>query len=76
MAATDLLQYIEHLRSNRQQTARYGRRSDPSVHPFSVVLMMVLALPFRRSGQQCGRESLHRQRDVLPDGTVFRALGT
>ena len=47
MAATDLLQYIEHLRSSRQQTTRYEAALwSKLIYPFSVVLMMVLALPF------------------------------
>lgn len=47
MAARDLLQYIEHLRNNRQQTTRYEAALwSKLIYPFSVVLMMVLALPF------------------------------
>jgi lipopolysaccharide export system permease protein len=47
MAATDLLQYIDHLKSGRQQTTRYEAALwSKLIYPFSVVLMMVLALPF------------------------------
>jgi lipopolysaccharide export system permease protein len=47
MAAADLYQYIQHLRSNRQQTTRYESALwSKLIYPFSVVLMMVLALPF------------------------------
>jgi lipopolysaccharide export system permease protein len=47
MAATDLLQYIDHLKSSRQQTTRYEAALwSKLIYPFSVVLMMVLALPF------------------------------
>jgi lipopolysaccharide export system permease protein len=47
MAFTDLLAYIEHLRENRQATARheialYGKL----VNPLAVLVMMLLALPF------------------------------
>lgn len=47
MAASDLIQYIEHLKNNRQQTTRYEAALwSKLIYPFSVVLMMVLALPF------------------------------
>jgi lipopolysaccharide export system permease protein len=47
MAATDLVQYIDHLKSSRQQTTRYEAALwSKLIYPFSVVLMMVLALPF------------------------------
>jgi lipopolysaccharide export system permease protein len=47
MAATDLVQYIEHLKSSRQQTTRYEAALwSKLIYPFSAVLMMVLALPF------------------------------
>jgi lipopolysaccharide export system permease protein len=47
MAAIDLLQYIDHLKSSRQQTTRYEAALwSKLIYPFSVVLMMVLALPF------------------------------
>ncbi len=47
MAASDLVHYIEHLKSNRQQTTRYEAALwSKLIYPFSVVLMMVLALPF------------------------------
>jgi lipopolysaccharide export system permease protein len=47
LAATDLFKYIEHLRSSRQQTTRYEAALwSKLIYPLSVVLMMVLALPF------------------------------
>ncbi|HQR53334.1 MAG TPA: LPS export ABC transporter permease LptG [Burkholderiales bacterium] len=47
MAATDLVQYIEHLKNSRQQTTRYETALwSKLIYPFSVVLMTVLALPF------------------------------
>jgi lipopolysaccharide export system permease protein len=47
MSTTDLVQYIDHLKSNRQQTTRYETALwSKLIYPFSVVLMTVLALPF------------------------------
>jgi len=47
LSVTDLVRYIDHLRSNRQQTTRYESALwSKLIYPLSVVLMMVLALPF------------------------------
>jgi lipopolysaccharide export system permease protein len=55
MSAYDLYQYAEHLKENRQQSARYEIAMwNKLVYPFALLVMMVLALPFasyqRRSG--------------------------
>jgi lipopolysaccharide export system permease protein len=47
MAAADLYQYVDHLKASKQQSTRYEVALwSKVVYPFSVVLMMVLALPF------------------------------
>lgn len=55
MSASDLYQYVGHLQDNRQKSARYEIAMwSKLVYPFSLVVMMLLALPFaayqRRSG--------------------------
>jgi lipopolysaccharide export system permease protein len=47
MSATDLYQYVDHLKTSKQQSSRYEVALwTKLIYPFSVVLMMVLALPF------------------------------
>lgn len=47
MSLWDLYAYLEHLRSNRQETARYEIALwQKIIYPFAVLVMMVLALPF------------------------------
>ncbi|MET0218868.1 MAG: LPS export ABC transporter permease LptG, partial [Burkholderiales bacterium] len=47
MSATDLYQYVDHLKSSKQQSTRYEIALwSKLMYPLSVVLMMVLALPF------------------------------
>jgi lipopolysaccharide export system permease protein len=47
MSATDLYQYVDHLKISKQQSTRYEVALwTKLIYPFSVVLMMVLALPF------------------------------
>ena len=55
MSAWSLYQYAQHLRDNRQKTARYEIAMwNKLVYPFAVLVMMLLALPFashhRREG--------------------------
>lgn len=55
MSVWNLYQYIQHLRDNHQKTARYEIAMwNKLVFPFSVLVMMLLALPFaaqqRREG--------------------------
>ena len=55
MSILNLYQYIQHLRDNRQKTARYEIAMwNKIVFPFSVLVMLLLALPFaahqRRQG--------------------------
>jgi len=55
MSVWNLFTYIEHLRENRQKTSRYEiAKWTKLIHPFALLVMMVLALPFaiyqRRSG--------------------------
>jgi len=47
MSLWDLYAYLEHLRSNRQDTVRYEIALwQKIIYPFAVLVMMVLALPF------------------------------
>lgn len=60
MSAWNLYQYVEHLRENRQKTARYEIAMwNKLVYPFAVLVMMLLALPFaslhRREGGVSGK---------------------
>lgn len=55
MSAYDLYKYVNHLKENKQQSARYEIAMwNKLVYPFALLVMMVLALPFasyqRRSG--------------------------
>jgi lipopolysaccharide export system permease protein len=47
MSVWNLFTYIEHLRDNRQKTTRYEiAKWSKLIHPFALMAMMVLALPF------------------------------
>ena len=47
MSATDLHQYVDHLKNSKQQSTRYEVALwSKLIYPLSVALMMVLALPF------------------------------
>jgi lipopolysaccharide export system permease protein len=55
MSAYDLYHYVTHLKDNKQQSARYEIAMwNKLIYPFTLLVMMVLALPFasyhRRSG--------------------------
>ncbi len=55
MSAWNLYQYTQHLRDNRQKTARFEIAMwNKLIYPFAVLVMMLLALPFaahhRREG--------------------------
>ncbi len=55
MSASNLYQYILHLRENRQQSARYEIAMwNKLIYPLAILVMMILALPFagyqRRAG--------------------------
>lgn len=60
MSAWNLYQYIQHLRDNRQKTARYEIAMwNKLVYPLAVLVMLLLALPFaaqqRREGGVSGK---------------------
>ena len=60
MSALSLYQYVQHLRDNRQKTARYEIAMwNKLVYPFAVLVMLLLALPFaahhRREGGISGK---------------------
>jgi len=51
----DLLQYIEHLRENRQQSTRYQLALwTKFTYPLAVIVMMILALPFAHMQRRAG----------------------
>jgi lipopolysaccharide export system permease protein len=51
----DLVQYIEHLRENRQQTTRFELALwTKFTYPLAVVVMMILALPFAHLQRRAG----------------------
>lgn len=55
MSATDLYQYVQHLKGNGQQSARYEVAMwNKLVHPVALWVMMVLALPFALRHQRSG----------------------
>ena len=55
MSAWSLYQYAEHLRDNRQKSARYEIAMwDKLVYPFALLVMMLLALPFASYHQRAG----------------------
>ena len=59
MAGWDLAQYIQHLSDNRQQTERYEIAFWSKLfHPWAVLVMMVLALPFAFLHVRAGGTSL------------------
>ena len=60
MSVWNLFTYIEHLRENKQKTTRYEiAKWTKIIHPFALLVMMTLALPFaiyqRRSGGLSGK---------------------
>ena len=55
MSAWNLYQYVEHLRDNRQKSARYEIAMwNKLVYPFALLVMMVLALPFASYHRRAG----------------------
>lgn len=55
MSAWSLYQYAEHLRENRQKSARYEIAMwDKLVYPFALLVMMLLALPFASYHRRAG----------------------
>jgi lipopolysaccharide export system permease protein len=55
MSAWSLYQYSEHLRENRQKSARYEIAMwDKLVYPFALLVMMLLALPFASYHRRAG----------------------
>lgn len=55
MSAWNLYQYTEYLRDNKQKTARYDIAMwNKLMHPFTVVVMMLLALPFATYNRRTG----------------------
>ncbi len=60
MSVWNLFTYIDHLRENKQKTTRYEiAKWTKIIHPFALLVMMTLALPFaiyqRRSGGLSGK---------------------
>jgi len=54
-SARDLYYYVQHLRDNRQQSARFEIALwTKFTYPFAVVVMMVLALPFAHVQRRAG----------------------
>ena len=63
MATLDLFQYIRHLRDNKQDTQRYEIALwKKVVYPFTVLVMMALALPFAYLHARAGAVGLTRVR--------------
>ena len=59
MSLWTLFSYVQHLRENRQESARYEIALwNKVIYPFAVLVMMVLALPFAYMNVQ-GRRSQH-----------------
>jgi len=55
MSAWDLYQYAEHLRDNHQRSARYEIAMwNKLVYPFTLLVMMLLALPFASYHRRAG----------------------
>ena len=55
MSAWSLYQYSEHLRENRQKSARYEIAMwDKLAYPFALLVMMLLALPFASYHRRAG----------------------
>ena len=55
MSAWSLYQYAQHLRENRQKSARYEIAMwDKLVYPFALLVMMLLALPFASYHRRAG----------------------
>lgn len=55
MSAWNLYQYTEHLRDNRQKSARYEIAMwNKLVYPFAILVMMLLALPFASYHRRAG----------------------
>ncbi|OGS94838.1 MAG: LPS export ABC transporter permease LptG [Gallionellales bacterium RBG_16_56_9] len=58
MSVLDLYQYTEHLKDNRQKSARYEIAMwNKLVYPFAVLVMMILALPFASYHRRAGGSS-------------------
>lgn len=58
MSAVDLYQYTEHLKDNRQKSARYEIAMwNKLVYPLAVLVMMLLALPFASYHRRAGGSS-------------------
>jgi lipopolysaccharide export system permease protein len=74
MAALDLVQYINHLAENHEQTDRYEIALWNKVfYPIAVLVMMVLALPFAYLHVRAGSVSLKIFTGVMI-GVLFYAL--
>ena len=55
MSALNLRSYIEHLRDNKQQTARYEiALYNKLLYPLAAIVMMVLAIPFALTSARTG----------------------
>jgi lipopolysaccharide export system permease protein len=65
MSAWNLYQYVQHLRDNHQNTARYEIAMwTKLVYPFAVLVMMLLALPF----------AAHHRREGGISGKIFMGI--
>ena len=75
MSAIDLYQYTEHLKDNRQKSARYEIAMwNKLVYPLAVLVMMVLALPFAAYHRRAGGSSAMVFMGIVL-GLVFHFFG-
>ena len=75
MSVFDLYQYTEHLKDNRQKSARYEIAMwSKLVYPFTVLVMMILALPFASYHRRAGGSSAMIFMGIVL-GLVFHFVG-
>lgn len=75
MSALDLFQYTEHLKDNRQKSARYEIAMwNKLVYPLAVLVMMILALPFASYHRRAGGSSAMVFMGIVL-GLVFHFIG-
>lgn len=75
MSAFDLYQYTEHLKDNRQKSARYEIAMwNKLVYPLAVLVMMLLALPFASYHRRAGGSSAMIFMGIVL-GLVFHFVG-
>ena len=75
MSVLDLYQYTEHLKDNRQKSARYEIAMwNKLVYPLAVLVMMMLALPFASYHRRAGGSSAMVFMGIVL-GLVFHFFG-